>query len=149
VPKTLAQNWTNDRPMRLLPYISQGKGKGSRNVYAVVDAYVLAFLYLLKERGLSTGALVTIISVFNRDKFHRLHTLSSGSDWAIVTLAPDEVTIGPMIRPRGSEPNTRDESRELLDSEPFVLQVFVNVRQLRASVDDRLGALANRKGEER
>jgi hypothetical protein len=57
VRKSLAQNWTNGRPLRLRPSVAAGEGKGSRNLYNIYDAYLLAYLAELKTKGISTDVL--------------------------------------------------------------------------------------------
>jgi len=145
IPKTLAQNWTNGRPLRLQPYLSRGEGKGSRNVYAVVDAYVLAFLFLLKSKGLSTNALFTLVSLLNKDKYHRLHSLMSESGWATLTVGGDQLSIGPL--PKGFKAKNQQKLPDLDDSESAMMQVFVNTKTLRTDVDHRLESVASAKRE--
>src|ERR1700690_2825754 len=65
VPRSLAQNWINGRPLLIVPSISKGIGKGSRHVYALADAYLIAFLHLLKRNGLSDESLRRVANVFN------------------------------------------------------------------------------------
>ena len=53
VPKTIAQNWTNGRPLKIQPSVAQAEGKGGRNIFSIYDAYLLAYLYLVRCNGLS------------------------------------------------------------------------------------------------
>jgi hypothetical protein len=56
-PKTRIKNWTIGRPLKIVPRILAGQGKGSRNLYSLEDVYVFALVDRLHRDGLSNEAI--------------------------------------------------------------------------------------------
>jgi hypothetical protein len=143
VSKSLAQNWTNGRPLRLVPSLSQGEGKGSRHIYAVADAYLLAFLHLLKRHGLSDDSLRKVANVFNiwgkGKPSNAIHFFSEKNHWLEVSLTELTVMIGPIPYDPAANTLLSAHPLQLNDVHDLIgMQVAVNLTKLRAQVDQRL-----------
>lgn len=143
VSKSLAQNWTNGRPLRLVPSLSQGEGRGSRHIYAVADAYLLAFLHLLKRRGLSDESLRKVANVFNiwekGKSSNAIHFFSEQNYWLGVSLTELMVSIGPIPYDPAASTHLLVHPLQLNDVHDLIgIQVAVNLTKLRAQVDERL-----------
>jgi hypothetical protein len=61
VPKTRIKNWTIGRPLRIVPGILAGQGKGSRNLYSLEDVYVFALINQLYRDGLTNEAIKDVL----------------------------------------------------------------------------------------
>jgi hypothetical protein len=143
VLRNLAQNWTNGRPIRLVPSISRGSGKGLRHVYAVADAYLLAFLHLLKRHGLSDESLRKVANVFNiwepGKPSQAIHYFSDDNHWLEVSLTELTVMVGPIPYDPAASTHLLSRPLQLNDVHDLIgIQVAVNLRKLRAEVDQRL-----------
>lgn len=63
LPKTRVKNWTIGRPLRIVPEISAGQGKGSRNLYSLEDVYVFALVNELDRDGFSSRTIKGILAL--------------------------------------------------------------------------------------
>ena len=63
LPKTRVKNWTIGRPLRIIPEISAGEGKGSRNLYSLTDVYVFALVNELDRDGFSSQTIKRLLGV--------------------------------------------------------------------------------------
>jgi MerR HTH family regulatory protein len=63
LPKTRVKNWTIGRPLKVVPEISAGEGKGSRNLYSLEDVYVFALVNELDRDGFSSKTIKAILSI--------------------------------------------------------------------------------------
>ncbi len=143
VSKSLAQNWTNGRPFRVLPSLSVGAGKGSRNIYALADAYFLAMLQLLKVEGFSSDRLKRIVRSFNL----RVEGEPPFPIRYFAEPAPGiSISGGKLTLSFGPVQFADDRSANLTASplvlnavhESITIQVIVNLNKLREDVNYRL-----------
>ena len=61
VPKSRIKNWTIGRPLKIVPRVLAGKGKGSRNLYSLEDLYLFALVNQLYADGLSNNAIQYVV----------------------------------------------------------------------------------------
>lgn len=74
VPKTRIKNWTIGRPLRIVPRILAGQGKGSRNLYSLEDVYVFALVNQLYRDGFTNEAIKYVLdAVFLTPKLGPVH----------------------------------------------------------------------------
>jgi len=60
-PKARIKNWTIGRPLKVIPKVLAGKGKGSRNLFALEDVYLMALVNRLRKDGISSGTIQDVI----------------------------------------------------------------------------------------
>ncbi len=86
VPKTRIKNWTIGRPLRIVPRILAGQGKGSRNLYSLEDVYVFALVNQLYRDGFGTAAIKRVLDcVFLTPKLgpvYRFTLTNVKGEWA-------------------------------------------------------------------
>jgi DNA-binding transcriptional MerR regulator len=69
LPKTRVKNWTIGRPLKIVPEISAGQGKGSRNLYSFEDIHVFALVNELDRDGFSSRAIKRILDLDGQQVF--------------------------------------------------------------------------------
>lgn len=143
VSKSLAQNWTNGRPLRVVPSLSQGRGKGSRHVYALADAYLLAFLHLVKRNGLSDEFLRKIADIFNiwgvGDSSTAIRSFSEQNHWLEVNVTKLVVSIAAIPYDPTASTHLLSYPLQLNDVHDLIgIKVAVNLTKLRDEVNQRL-----------
>lgn len=143
VAKGLAQNWTNGRPLRVVPSLFQGDGKGSHHVYALADAYLIAFLHLLRRNGLSDESLRKVANVFNLrpvgEPSPAIHHFSPQNHWFQVSVTEMTVLVGPILHDPAVSTQLVAHPLQLNDVHDLIaIQAAVNLDKLRAQVDQRL-----------
>jgi len=138
VPKTLAQNWTNGRPIRLPASISQADGKGSRNLYNVEDAYLLAYLNAARQQGMSSDALERIFFMLTVPlERGPLRRKLASDDWLAISVTKYAV-VEHGIEKSKNTPNLVISPLEVSDFHDSVaVLVAVNLKSLRSGVDAR------------
>jgi hypothetical protein len=143
ISKSLAQSWTNGRPLRVAPSLSQGSGKGSRHVYALADAYLLALLHLLKAHGFSNESLRKVANVFNVWEEGKQSTaivyFSEAIYWLDIDISALTILIGPIPYDPAAGTHLQSRPLQLNDVHDLIsTKVAVNLTKLRSQVNERL-----------
>jgi hypothetical protein len=137
VPGTLAQNWTNARPLNISPSIQQGDGRGKQKLFSIFDVYLLACLSLLKKQGHSTKLLSRVVDFlslgFEGQPHPREYFLSR--DWFV--LSATKLTF--------SSSKTRKKGANFVPyplqlnsfHDDYGVQIAINMQKLRADIDPR------------
>lgn len=103
VPRTLAQNWTTGRPLRVTPSVSRAAGRGTQNLYSMEDAYVIALLFELSKNGVSTEHVALAYQGMNTYKPDGAKSLVS-REYRGITFDDQDGSIGifptPICEPR-------------------------------------------------
>lgn len=149
VSKTLAQNWTNGRPLRISPSVMRADGKGTRNLYNIYDTYLLRFLSLLRGQGLSTKALKRVLEQltpnFRGQRSALIQNFGEDEKWLVVSLTPLAVSTESVEH----DPQTNNfvpsplQLHELHDD--IGIQVAVNLVKLRTEVNARAEKVLSQK----
>jgi hypothetical protein len=111
------KNWTAGRPFKLKPSIRTATGQGSRNLYSLEDVWLLGVANELSKAGMAANAIGKVLGAV-RAKFP--HGLAS----------TDAVFIS-----RGKKGTYRIEIRESHLPSDTVIRIAIDVRRLRARVD--------------
>jgi len=149
VSKTLAQNWTNERPLRIWPSVMRADGKGTRNLYNIYDAYLLAYLDLLRRKGLSIESLKRVVPLLTWNTKGQKPTLVQNfgeeSRWLVISLTKMVVMTEP-VKPTAETNNVETGPLQLNEFHDDIgIQVAVNLVKLRAEVNARAAKILSEK----
>lgn len=61
------KNWTNGRPLKIVPSFRVAEGTGSRNLYSVADLYAFAVASRLRKDGIAIWMIQQILGKFRND----------------------------------------------------------------------------------
>jgi hypothetical protein len=99
MPKSLAKNWTIGRPLKITASVRSARGKGSRNLFSLIDVFKMALAYEMSEAGLSVRLIQRVLEQFeNVISFDLNKALLDKSAldedfWLIIGSSGDDVGI--------------------------------------------------------
>jgi hypothetical protein len=149
LPKSQVQNWTSGRPLVVVPTFGKAEGKGSRQLFALEDAYLFCFLNELKKRGLSMKVIDQINLIFklwSKDDRPVFRYFRPEVSWLVVEVSKYHRMLHEELKQSDGKHEAHDHSAirffnpmQAQDSmERYVMQVAINIDRLRDPVIRRL-----------
>jgi hypothetical protein len=143
LPKSQIQNWTSGRPLWVIPSFGAAKGKGTRHLFALEDAYLLCYLEVLKaQENFRPSELARVLNFFNLrmqgQSLRVFHYFRPSVCWLVynktnfVDLMDDIESTGEQPNPRVLPPLNVNDFHDLSGR-----QVAVNLVKLRHAVNQR------------
>jgi DNA-binding transcriptional MerR regulator len=129
MPESRIKNWTNGRPLRIIPSVRPAEGTGSRNLYSKTDLYTFAVANQLKKDGFSLKKIEDALqSCGNRMADGSIQITIWMADWLVIEGSRVYTlylkVIGPGRRHKKPEVTPQDLSK-----------YYLNVRKLQATID--------------
>jgi hypothetical protein len=134
VKKSLAQNWTNGRSLRIAPTIMRGVGKGSRSVFTIADAMLVAVLAALRKAGASHRALRGLLRSCEASPKTMFERFESSKGWLLIWSFDGETFWSAAI-------NISERAPLPLPAEGIAVQFIVDLTHLRNGIESRAAEL--------